>query len=218
MRLASSRSHSRALSASDDQPVRVLALAPGFAPQELELALRADEVEIVLSAAAPALTGHVVGHDGTPFDRTRVLAINRARDDEQHATEADARGRFSFDDLADAEYSLRAIRDERELATIPLARPGDEVELRSDLSAQGSALTLEIVDAEGEPIAGARIDGGPWRAALSDAQGRVEASAVLPGIYTVRVRAADCGPVREAITLEPSTAAWLHRVQLPENC
>ena len=198
--------------------VRVLASAPGFAPHELEVALGDPSLEIVLAAPAPAITGRVLGLDGEPFDRTRVLAINRARDYEQHATEVDAQGRFAFEQLAAAEYSLRAIRDERELATLALARPGDEVELRAELSARGSALTLEIVDVDDEPIAGARIDGGPWRAALSDAEGRVEASAVLPGSYTVRVRATDCAPVREAITLEPSASAWVRRVQIPESC
>lgn len=188
--------------------------APGLAPHEVELALGSEAAEITLPAAAPAITGRVLGHDGEPFDRTRVLASNRARTHEQHATEVDEQGRFSFVHLAEAEYSLRALRDERELATHAVARPGDEIELRSELPARGSALTVEIVDADGEPIAGARIDGGPWRAALSDAEGRVEASAVLPGSYTVRVRAADCAPVREAITLEPSATEWLRRVQV----
>lgn len=197
---------------------RVLASAPGFAPHEQELTLADPSQELVLSAPAPAITGRVLGLDDEPFDRTRVLAINRARAHEQHATQADAQGRFAFEQLAAAEYSLRAIRDERELATLALARPGDEVELRADTSARGSSLTVEIVDADGAPIAGARIDGGPWRAALSDARGRVQASAVLPGSYTVRVRATDCAPVREAITLEPSETAWLRRVQLPDSC
>lgn len=197
---------------------RVLVRALGLAPQAFELELTDEPVELALAPAAPPITGRVLAQDRSPLDRTRVLASNRARPDEQHATEADAEGRFSFEHLAQAEYSLRAIRDERELATLALARPGDTVELRSDLTAPASALTVEIVDADGEPIAGARIDGGPWRAALTDSDGRVEASAVLPGSYTVRVRAADCAPVREAITLEPSTSDWLRRVQLSENC
>ncbi|HVI01619.1 MAG TPA: carboxypeptidase-like regulatory domain-containing protein [Enhygromyxa sp.] len=205
-------------SAPEHERARVLASASGLAPREIEVALDDEPVEIALASAAPPITGRVLGSNGEPFDRTRVLASNRARAYEQHATEVDAHGRFEFAHLAPAEYSLRAIRDERELATVTLARPGDEVELRSDLSARGSALTLEIVDADGQPIVGARIDGGPWRAAISDAEGRVEASAVLPGSYTVRVRAADCAPVREPITLEASASAWVRRVQLSADC
>jgi hypothetical protein len=210
--------HCRADPTTPPATARVLASAPGFAPHEQELTLADPSQELILTAPAPAITGRVLGPDGEPFDRTRVLATNRARAHEQHATEVDARGRFAFEQLAAAEYSLRAIRDERELATLALARPGDDIELRADTSARASALTVEIVDADGDPIAGARIDGGPWRAALSDARGRVEATAVLPGSYTVRVRATDCAPVREAITLEPSETAWLRRVQLPDSC
>jgi hypothetical protein len=204
-------------SVSDPPRVHVLASAPGLAPAAVELALDHDtSVEIVLPPPAPALVGRVLGVDGEPFDRTRVLASNRARDYEQHATEADAEGRFAFTSLGEGEYSLRAIRDERELATLARARPGEDVELRSDQSARGSAVTVEIVDAADDPVPGARVDGGPWRAAISDADGRVEASAVLPGSYTVRVRADDCAPVRETIVVAPDRAEWL--VRLPENC
>jgi hypothetical protein len=202
---------------SDRGTVRVFVSAPGLAPAEIELDLDGEpSVEIVLSAAAPALVGRVLGADGEPFDRTVVFASNLARDYEQHVTQVDAEGRFEFASLAEGEYSLRAIRDERELATLAVARPGEQVELRSDQSAPGSAVTVEIVDADGEPVSGARVDGGPWRAALSDADGRVEASAVLPGSYTVRVRADGCAPVRETIVVAPEQARWL--VRLPANC
>jgi hypothetical protein len=158
----------------------------------------------------------VLGAEGRLFEgRTRVLASNVSRDHERHAAEVDAEGRFVFESLAAAEYSLRVIRDERELATLGLARPGDTVELRSEQPARGSTLTLELVGADDQPIVGARVDGGPWRAAISDAEGRVEAEAVLPGIYTVRVRAGDSAPVRESIELQPGETAWLRRVRLP---
>src|SRR5690606_39972133 len=116
---------------SEFEPVRVLVMAPGFAPVEVELAADGD-AEIQLALAAPAIHGRVLGRYGEPFDeRARVLAINRAREHERHAATVDARGQFVLDNLAEAEYSLRAIRDERELAALDLARPGDEVELRS---------------------------------------------------------------------------------------
>lgn len=206
--------------APDSEPARISISAPKLAPTEVELALDGDApVEIELAPPAPALIGQVLDVDGNPLDeRTRVLASNRAREHEQHAAEVDAEGRFQFDGLAVAEYSLRAIRDEQEIATFDLARPGEAIELRSRHAARGSTLTIEVVDADGEPIAGIRVDGGPWRAAISDADGRVEATAVLPGSYTVRVRAGECPPVRERIELEPDTANLLRRVQLPRSC
>ncbi|MFO7563058.1 MAG: carboxypeptidase-like regulatory domain-containing protein [Enhygromyxa sp.] len=204
--------------ASGRERVQVFVSAPKLAPLELELPLGEEPVEIALAPAAPALIGRVIGADEERFDaRTRVLATNRAREHERHTAELDAEGRFSFDDLAAAaEYSLRAIRDGREIATLTLARPGEEVELRSKLAARGSTLTLEIAGPDGEPIVGARVDGGPWRAAISDVEGRVEAEAVLPGTYTVRVRAGDSEPLRETIELEPGVGAWARRISLAE--
>ncbi len=199
----------------------VMASAPSFSPVVLDVELEAAVVlDITLGPPGPALRGRVLGEDGQPFDaRTRVLASNVAREQERHAASVDARGGFEFDGLAsDAEYSLRAIRDEREIAALARAGPGDVVELRSDLPARGSPLTVEIVTLEGQAITGARVDGGPFWAAISDAEGRVEATDVLPGRYTVRVRAPDCPVIREAIVLEPDVSAWLRRVHLPEDC
>jgi len=202
----------------DSESARLLVTAPRLAPVELELAIDED-AEVELAPAAPPIRGRVLGSDGEPFDeRARVLAINRARDHERHAAAVDEHGRFMLEGLADAEYSLRVIRDERELATLALARPGDELSLRSDHAARGSTLILAIANADGEPIAEARVDGGPWRAAISDTEGVVEATAVLPGIYTVRVRADDCDVVREVLDLEPNVGEWLRRVQLPRSC
>lgn len=216
--------------AGERGPVRVLAMAPGHAPVETELELAGglgvgvgegggEPVRLVLPPAAPAITGVVRGRDGAPFDaRTRVLATNIEREYEQHAAPVDARGQFRFGGLAPAEYSLRAVRDGREIAELALARPGDELELRSDLSAQGSTLTVEVVDADGAPVVGARIDGGPLRAAFTDINGEVEVAEVLPGNYTLRIRASDCAVIREAVELAADRGPWLHTVRVPANC
>lgn len=202
----------------------MLISADGFAPLPHEFTAHGEVLlDLVLEHPGLALRGRVLGRDGEPFDeRTRVLASNREREQERHAADVDAQGRFAFEELAeDAEYRLRAIRDEREIADLALARPGDRVELRAGVSAHGSTLIVEVVDVEAEPIIGARVDGGPFRAASTDTAGRVEADEVLPGRYTVRVRRADCAAIRETIALEPGGAdsgAWVRRVQLPENC
>jgi hypothetical protein len=197
----------------------VLVSAAGYAPTEFDIELDGDEHSLALAAAAPAILGIVRGSGGEAFDsRTRVLASNVARQHEQHAALVDDQGRFQFTGLAAGEYSLRAIRDEREIAALALARPGEEVELRSDLAAQGSALTVVLVDSAGTPVAGVRVDGGPLRAAVSDAHGRASVLAVLPGTYTLRLSVTGCAVVRETVELEPDTGPWVRTVRVPADC
>jgi hypothetical protein len=197
----------------------LLAWADAHAPTQFDLPLAPEPVELALSPAAPPLSGRVVGSDGAPFDaRTRVLASNLARADEQHSAPVDERGWFSFDSLAEADYSLRAIRDEREIASLSPARPGEPVELRSVAPAQGFALIIEVLDANGDPAAGVRLDGGPLRGAISDAEGRTRATAVLPGTYTLRLRASGCAVVRETLELQAEDAPWVRQTRLPAGC
>jgi hypothetical protein len=198
---------------------QLLVTAPGFAPLEIEVALDGgEELELHLPSPAAPIRGRVLGREGAPFgSRTVVLATNLEREAEQHAAKVDARGEFELGELAEASYRLRAVRDGRELATLDTAAPGDDVELRADIPARYVDLKLELRDGEGQPVVGAQLDGGPLRGAVSDASGRVEAVDVLPGNYTLRVRAADCPAVRVEIELAPA-AQLPEIVVLPQEC
>ena len=204
--------------------VRVLASASGHAAVEVTLAsLPSAPLVLTLAAPGPALTGQVLDPDDVPFDaRTRVLARSLARPLEQHAAVVGEDGRFELPALGEGAYALRAIRDERELARAE-GRSGERVALRSELDASGDRLTITLVDSDGESAVGIRVDGGPFAAAITDADGVVDASAVLPGEYRLRVRRGGCEAIQAVITLERAdgdtrAAGWRRRVQAPEDC
>jgi hypothetical protein len=199
----------------------LLVWAPGFAPREIAVALVTQmALRVVMSAPAPAITGRVVGPDGTPIElRTVVLATNRVREAEQHAAAVNADGTFSFADLADADYRIRAVRDGQELAVLDRASPGDRVELRVERALHGRDLHIEVHDDDDRPTPGARVDGGPFRGTKTDEAGRVEAREVLPGSYTLSVRVAGCPVVRVGVEVDPETDTPVHElVRLPAGC
>jgi hypothetical protein len=204
-----------------DGSASLLVWAPEFAPHEIEVALGPGApLRVVLPLPAPAITGRIVGFDGRPITlRTLVLAINRERDAEQHAAEVDADGSFSFADLADAHYRIRAIRDGQELAVLDSAAPGDRVELRVERALHGRDLHVEVHDADDLPTPGARVDGGPFRGAKTDEFGRVEAREVLPGRYTLSVRVAGCPVMRASAEVGPEANSPVHElIRLPADC
>jgi hypothetical protein len=199
----------------------LLVWAPDFAPHEIDVSLaERDSLRIVLSPPAPAITGRIVGPDGTPIGlRTVVLAINREREAEQHAAEVHADGSFSFTDLAHANYRIRAIRDGHELAVLDGVRPGEQVELRASRALRGRDLHVEVRDDDDHPSSGARVDGGPFRGAKTDKDGQVEAHEVLPGPYTLSVRVQGCPVVRAKVEVGPGPGTAVHElVRLPVGC
>ena len=208
----------------DHLAARVLVSAPEFAPGEFEVELELEPgagavAQLELEPPAAPITGVVRGADGALFDsRTKVLATNVERAEEQHHAQLEA-GQFELSGLADARYRLRAIRDGREVASLDSAAPGDQVELRAEQGAGGIALQLEILDASARPVADVRVDGGPFVGAVSDAQGRVEAAEVAAGSYTLRLRAADCSAIRVVVDVTLARAGAMHQVlRLPSSC
>ena len=174
--------------------LRSLSLEPG-AP--------ALDLSIDLPQPGPVLRGTVLDADGGPF-RTRARVLARSLDDpeQSHAARVDAQGRFRFDALGSGRYELRAIRDGLEVARTE-AEAGDEIELRSELRPSVSELEIAIVDARGLPGAGRRVDGGPFRGAITDIDGRVVAPDLVPGVYTLRIERQDCEPQQVEIEAGP---------------
>lgn len=81
-------------------------------------------------------------------------------------------------------YRLRAIQDGVELATLEDASAGDDVRLRGERIAHGPDLVIEVDGA----MADVHVDGGPFRDARTDMEGRVRADDVMPGHYALRLR------------------------------
>lgn len=212
--------------AGDDPPITpatLLVWAREWAAREIEVVLAPQtSLRVVLAVPAPAITGRIVGRDGSPIAlRTVVLAINREREAEQHAAVVDAKGSFEFTSLADAEYRIRAIRDGQELAVLDSAAPGDRVELRVERALHARDLHIEVHDHDDRPIPGARVDGGPFRGAKTDEFGLVEAREVLPGRYTLSVRVSGCPVVRTSAEVGPEADADtpMHElIRLPAGC
>ncbi|EDM78591.1 hypothetical protein PPSIR1_15175 [Plesiocystis pacifica SIR-1] len=170
--------------------MHLLVQSPGHAPFSQELRpseLGGEAREIVLGPPADPLRGRVVDADGRAFAaRTRVLALGVDRALETHAARVEEDGSFSMSSLGEGLYELRAVRDGIELATAR-GRGGEELVLSSERVASIERVELEILDPEGSPCVGVRIDGGPFAGARSDARGRVVGLGVVPETYTLRL-------------------------------
>ncbi|PRQ07929.1 carboxypeptidase-like regulatory domain-containing protein [Enhygromyxa salina] len=200
---------------------QVLVSAPAFAPTELEVELDAqsDAVsELVLDPAAAPITGVVRGSDGELFDdRTKILATNSERPDEQHHARV-VDGQFALAGLAQARYRLRAVRDGRELGILASVSPGDEVELNVEQPARGVTLELLVLHASGRPADGVRVDGGPFVGGGTDHEGHLAAADVAPGDYTLRLRAAECSVVRAVVEVTSQPTGPRRTLHLPSAC
>ena len=206
------------------ESVSLFVLAPDFAPAEFDVELGSDtELELLLPPPAAVIEGRVLGVGGQAFtSRTSVFAVNIEREHERHVVEADTGGHFEFSSLAPARYRLRAVRDGLELASAEL-EPGEKIDLRADRSVAGERLQLRVLDADAQPVADARVDGGPFRAARTDPDGRVEAADVLPDHYELRVRAGECPIERVSVHLaarahSPASGPQLEELRLPSGC
>ena len=170
--------------------VLITARVPGFAPGSIDVDLEeagdADTpVRLVMREARAAITGRLLDGAGEPLPRALVLARSELRRHEQHRSEADT-GVFSFENLADGPYTLRAIQDGRELVQRAGVEPGATIDLRLDEIS--SDIAVQVVDEEGRPWPGVQVDGGPFRRQRTDAQGLVRARRVVPGTYISRVK------------------------------
>ncbi|MCA9708114.1 MAG: carboxypeptidase regulatory-like domain-containing protein [Myxococcales bacterium] len=170
--------------------VLLTARAPGWAPGSAVVALdeatEADApAQVVLQPAQAAITGRLVDAEGQPLPGASVLARSEVQPAEQHQAAA-ADGVFALDSLGEGPYTVRAIKDGRELVRRSGVEPGATLELR--LADAARDVELEVVDEQGRPWPGVRVDGGPFAGQRSDAQGLVRAQRVLPGAYILRVR------------------------------
>jgi hypothetical protein len=83
---------------------------------------------------------------------------------------------------------MRVLQDGVELLSREEVEAGSELELKSDLDAKGARLRLRVVDDAGTPLAGIRVDGGPFgRGQATDEGGELVADDVVAGHYRARL-------------------------------
>jgi hypothetical protein len=174
--------------------IEIHARGPGHAAAMVELDLTTargrapeDPVRVRLGQPAAPLSGTLGDPEGQPYPRAHVLARSVARPVEQHRVLVEDAGAFTFNELGEGEYELRAMQDGVELVPWTPAAPGDRVALAGDRRANGPDVIVVVTDG-GRPAANVRVDGGPFRDASTDMQGQVRAERVLPGPLRLRLR------------------------------
>lgn len=196
----------------DEQPLllhdRVLVgvSAEHHAPARVEIEIDGGTVQappIRMSPPADVLSGTLVDANGDAYPRATVLARASGDPSEQHQVEVAAET-FAFESLGAGPYDLRALQDGVELATKAGVKPGDDVELVGSHVARGPDIEVEITE-DGLPIAGVSVDGGPFRGAKTDVDGRVRADIAMPGEHTLSLRLpgakSERGLVRRPLTI-----------------
>lgn len=200
-------------------PFALTILAADLRPQGASVPAGGDEqLEIMLTEPAPPLLGRLIDREGRAFTRARVLARSHERPDEAHAITPDAAGEFALTSLGAGAYELRAIQDGVELARVE-AQAGANVVMRATLAARGPTLELVVRDSETrEACMGVRVDGGPFRAARTDAQGKVEALDVLAGPVSLSLRSGSEGGSRERVEIPPGERGQTIALDLSLAC
>lgn len=181
----------------------LVARAPGFRSVERAVDLEDAEWPITLLRPLAPLTGTLRDPEGRAYPRARILARSRLRGYEVHQAPV-VGGEFRLDELGDGGYDLRALQDGAELAQAPGAAAGEQVELIGARPAGGPALVVEVVrSGDGEAVAGAQVDGGPFAGARTDEAGAVRAEDVAPGRYALVIRAPGSGTQRRELEVPP---------------
>jgi hypothetical protein len=186
-------------------PLRVEASAPGYAPHVVTTDGASDRLAIALSPAERA-TGEVVaarGRDpvaGAEVTLYTELGVRRTR--------TSASGAFVLRDLAAGSARLHVRAPGFALASSPIAIPDTRgrtpfVIPRVELAEEG-AVEGEVVDSNGEPVAGARvaqdhvptwlvIGASPRGVAVADAKGRFVLRELPEGTLSLEAYAPDRG-------------------------
>ncbi|MEM6994823.1 MAG: carboxypeptidase regulatory-like domain-containing protein [Myxococcota bacterium] len=172
-----------------DAQLEISVRAPGFAPATVRADAGGAGLEpdapwvVVLSEPAEPIVGTIRDAEGVALPRAFVLA--RSADDPREQHRADpSDGEFSLASLGPGVYTLRAIQDGVEVATVEAARGGDTVAMVVDDVLRD--VVVEIVN-DGAPLPDVGVRGGPFGRAVTDSSGQVRAERVVPGTYILRV-------------------------------
>lgn len=177
----------------------LIARAPGYRSVERPVELGDGDWTITLLPPLAEVTGTLLDPEGRPYPRARILARSRLRSYELHRA-AVVDGAFSFNEVGEGGYDLRALQDGVVLATATEVEAGAQLTMVGDRTASGPALVLEVRRSDdGAAVSGAQVDGGPFAGARTDQDGAVHAEDVAPGSYALVIRAPGAGTQRREL-------------------
>ncbi|WNG26285.1 hypothetical protein F0U62_21350 [Cystobacter fuscus] len=164
---------------------RLVAHAPDFLPEDVELSAPARDVRVVLRRGA-ALEAEVVDEAGRPLENAQVF-VRGHRHGARVTT--DARGRAVFRSLVPGSVTVLACAAEMGRAAsmdVPLAdRESRTVRLALP---EGGLLSGRMVDARGAPVAGARLvalPAGDGDRVLADCHGQAQTQSGPDGSFNL---------------------------------
>ena len=153
------------------------------------------------------LVGRVVDDEGLATEGLRVT-LRGAGLEEPRATETDSLGGYRFDQVLDGEYTL-TFGDVRSplLPPTSLRFTAPTMTVPDRELPPVSRLDLLVLDAEGQPVLGARVEGsgpkGGYVSGETDGQGRLRAAHLPPGRYRLTAEHEVLGRVRRSFEVEP---------------
>jgi hypothetical protein len=179
-------------------------------PQPLLLTRGAEQVYVVL-AIAPAgdLTGAVLDPDGLGIEGLLLTLVPEGAG-QRSETRSNPAGRFAFAAVADGEYRLLAGPSEAPLLEKRLSFRAPGLSLDPLRLPRLLALEIQVSDAVGRPVEGARVRGFSTGGGLidvsSDSLGRARAHLLAPGRISLRASVPGVGVGYREFELEAGSA------------
>ena len=200
--------------------------APGYAPLQQSVAAGADDLELVLDPGGTVI-GSVVDAKGQPVDGATLFAQTEETGENRghgFATADEGGGRFTLRDLRSGRYVIQARAPKHgEAAAQAVVGAGRTTDVGAVRLRPGGTVRGTVVDAAGEPVAGAsvRVETGTPRAldsiAQTDGRGAFEIAGVPPGQFHVAARHPAFAPGRAPAEIESETDTVDVRVVLPRG-
>ena len=181
-----------------------------------------DGIELVLESRIPSLRGRLIDQHGLPARGGVVVAVPSGRTDSALATSSgvDMQGEWQMRAPIEGAVDLVGFIQGSSIALREGIDPYADREWLLQATA-GAQLTVQFVDAEGQPLAGrfASVQAIPQSAAsdiqralspapVSGPDGRCQIGGLLPGRY--RVSSAGATPVD--VVLQPDVMGWVELV------
>jgi carboxypeptidase family protein/PDZ domain-containing protein len=194
-------------------PLRIEIRAPSHAPRVWVTDASTDALRVELAAAESAAGQVVTAREGEPIGGADVTLYTDLG--ARHAR-TDAQGAFALTDLAAGATQLRVTARQyasySDAITIPDSRGRRPFEIDRIAMAAECVAEGDVVDARGEPVAGARVarDGAPtWLRvgstpeglAITDARGRFRLGELPEGPVTLEAYAPEAGRTRATVDL-----------------
>lgn len=180
---------------------------PLAAPLEVTLLPAAQVHGEVVDEAGTPIAGAEISMHGAPPDDAAAAAKVAEADGRFYAATSDEEGRFTVEDVAVGAFQIEAYAAgfvPAPLQDLVIAEPREVAGPRFVL-ARGAVLTGQVMDANLEPVAGARVRLGRPQGE-SDEEGRYQVAGIPPGRQAVEVFHPGFNRLYEALDIEPGGA------------